>query len=86
MSIARSIHLAVVAAVATAGLSASAAAAGPVPAQTTISAGKPRPVVVWDHAAWKKCWAITYAQWREDGGSVAGATAAADLTCGDPPL
>lgn len=85
-NIKRSIHTALLAAVVTVGLGAPALAAGPGgPAAGTISAPKPKPVVVWDHAAWKKCWSITYAQWREDGGSVQGAQAAADLTCGKQP-
>ncbi|WP_372789290.1 hypothetical protein [Paraconexibacter sp.] len=85
MNITRTIHIALVTAATTAALSAPALAFGPAAGPTTISNGKPKPVVVWDHAAWKKCWAITYAQWREDGASPTVATAAADLTCGDPP-
>jgi hypothetical protein len=85
MNIKRNIHIALVTAVATVGLSGPAMAFGPAPANTTISNGKPKPVVVWDHAAWKKCWATTYAQWREDGSSPQNATTAADWTCGSAP-
>lgn len=84
MTIKRSTRIATLAVVAAAGLSGQAAAA-PAPVGT-ISNGAPKPVVVWDHAAWKQCWTITYAQWRKDGVSPNGSAAAADLTCGDPPL
>ena len=85
MNIKRSSRIAALAVIATAGLSGSAVADGPA-GPTALSNGKPRPVVVWDHAAWKKCWTITYAQWREDGASPNNSATAADLTCGDPPL
>jgi hypothetical protein len=86
MNLKRNIHIALVTAVTTIGLSGPAMAAGPATSGMTLSAGKPKPVVVWDHAAWKKCWSITYAQWREDGASPNTSSAAADLTCGDPPV
>jgi hypothetical protein len=77
-------RIAAIAAIATVGLSGSAIAAGP-DAPTGLSAGKPRPVVKWDHAAWKKCYSLTYAQWREDGHSPTTSQNAADLTCGTQP-
>ena len=51
-----------------------------------LSNGPNKPQVVWDHAAWKNCWSKSYVQARTDGHSPNGATAYADLVCGDPPL
>ena len=55
-------------------------------APVKLSNGPTKPQVVWDHAAWKKCWTLSYAQARKDGHSINGSTAYADLVCGDPPL
>ena len=82
MNIKRSIHIAAAVFAVTAGLASPAAAFEPVGG---LSNGAPRPVVKWDHAAWKKCYSLTYAQWREDGASPSTAQSAADLTCGTQP-
>ena len=82
MNIKRTLRIAAVTAIAAAGISSPAMAFSPV---GTISSGPVKPVVVWDHAAWKKCYTITYAQWREDGASPSVAQDAADLTCGTQP-
>ena len=74
--------IATAAIVASAGMSSQAVAFTPVGG---LSNGKPKPQVVWDHAAWKKCYTLTYAQWREDGASPTVAQNAADLTCGTQP-
>ena len=86
MNIKRNIRIATVVAIASAGMSTaiSTPAMAYSPA-TTISNGPVKPVVVWDHAAWKKCYTITYAQWREDGASPSTAQTAADWTCGTQP-
>lgn len=83
MNIKRSIHTTLATAVAVIGLSGPAMAMSPAPTQ--LSNGPVKPTVVWDHAAWKKCWKATYIQWREDGASPNASSAAADLVCGDPP-
>ncbi len=86
MNIKRNTHIAFVTAVATASLTGPAlAASGPAAGPSSLSNGKPKPVVVWDHAAWRHCWATTYAQWRKDGSSPQNATTAADWTCGSAP-
>ncbi len=83
MNVKRSARLAVVAAIASLAVSSPAMAVGP--ANTTLGAGPVKPVVVWDHAAWKRCYSLTYAQWREDGASIQTSQTAADLTCGTQP-
>lgn len=82
MNITRNIRIAAITTIACAGLSTPALAFTPV---KTLSSGPVKPVVVWDHAAWKKCWAGTYAQWREDGKSPTASQNAADLVCGEQP-
>ena len=67
-----------------AGLSTPAMALTPV-GGTTLSSGPVKPIVQWDHAAWKTCYSTTYAQWREDGASPRTAQTAADFTCGTQP-
>ncbi|MCW2993258.1 MAG: hypothetical protein JWQ18_753, partial [Conexibacter sp.] len=67
MTITKKLHTAAAIAIATAGLAASPALA--VQHAGAISNGPATPTVKWDHDAWKKCWAGTYAQWREDGSS-----------------
>ena len=83
MNIKRNARIALVTAVASVGMSGSAMAFTPV--NGTLSAGPVKPIVVWDHAAWKRCYSLTYAQWREDGASPQTAQSAADLTCGTQP-
>jgi hypothetical protein len=84
-NITRKLHTTVALAAVTVGLAAAPAAmAGPASAGT-ISNGPVKPTVVWDHAAWKKCWAGTYAQWRQAGSSPGVSQNAADLTCGTQP-
>lgn len=83
MNITKNLRNAVIIAVATAGLSTGPAMA--MQGAGTISNGPVKPTVKWDHAAWKKCYSLTYAQWREDGASPSTSQAAADLTCGTQP-
>lgn len=83
MSLSKNFRNAVIIAVATAGLAASPASA--VQSAGTISNGPVKPTVRWDHDAWKKCYSLTYAQWRADGASPSTSQAAADLTCGKQP-
>ncbi len=82
MNIKRTISLAAATAIACVGISSPAMA---FTSATTLSNGPVKPTVVWDHAAWKKCYSITYAQWREDGASPSTAQTAADWTCGKQP-
>jgi hypothetical protein len=88
MTITRTIRIATATALACAGIGAAvstpAMAITPIGAMT-LSNGPVTPVVVWDHAAWKKCYSLTYAQWREDGHSPSVSQTAADLTCGTQP-
>jgi hypothetical protein len=88
MNITRNIRIAAATALACAGLgtavSTPAMALTPV-GGTTLSSGPVKPIVKWDHAAWKKCYSLTYAQWREDGASPSTAQTAADWTCGTQP-
>ena len=82
MNIKRTITIAAATAIAAVGMSSPAMAITPIGG---LSAGPVKPVVVWDHAAWKKCYSLTYAQWREDGHSPSTSQSAADLTCGTQP-
>lgn len=82
MNIKRNICIAAITIVASAGISAPAMAFTPM---KTISNGPVKPVVAWDHAAWKHCWTITYGQWRESGATPNNSATAADLTCGTQP-
>jgi len=86
MNITRNLRIAAVTAIACVGIgtatSTPAVAFTPV---KTISNGPVKPVVVWDQAAWKKCYSLTYAQWRESGASPSTSQSAADLTCGTQP-
>ena len=88
MNITRNIRIAAVTALACAGIgtgvSTPAMALTPV-GGTTLSSGPVKPIVKWDQAAWKKCYSLTYAQWRESGSSPSTSQAAADLTCGTQP-
>lgn len=79
MNIKRNARIATIAAIACVGISTPAMAftqVGPI-----TSGGKPTV----DNSAWKKCWAITYGQWREDGASISTSATAADWTCGPNP-
>jgi len=88
MSIKRNLRIAAVTALACAGIggavSTPAMAITPVGGMT-LSNGPVKPIVKWDQAAWKKCYSLTYAQWREDGHSPSTSQSAADLTCGTQP-
>ncbi len=83
-NITRRIHTTFALAAVTAGLAAAPAMAGPA-TTGSLSNGPVKPTVVWDHAAWKKCWAGTYAQWRAAGSNPTTSQNAADLTCGTQP-
>ncbi|MTD45313.1 hypothetical protein GKE82_13710 [Conexibacter sp. W3-3-2] len=84
MTITHTIRSAAAVLVTAAALAAPAADAAPRPVGG-LSAGPVQPQVTWDHAKWKQCWTLSYAQGRQDGLSPNGATAYADLVCGDPP-
>ena len=79
----RTTKIATIAVIAAAGLSSPASAG--FSTVGGLSSGPVKPQVAWDHAAWKKCWSLSYKQAREDGFTPNGATAYADLVCGDPP-
>jgi len=88
MSIKRNLRIAAVTAIACVGLgtaSSTPAVAAYTPINTTLSNGPVKPIVKWDQAAWKKCYSLTYAQWREDGHSPSTSQSAADFTCGTQP-
>ena len=74
--------IATAAVIASAGMSGQAVAFTPVGG---LSNGPAKPTVKWDQAAWKKCFSITYAQWREGGASPANSQTAAEWTCGTQP-
>lgn len=83
MNISKKLRNAVILAVATAGLATSPAMA--MQGVGTISNGPVKPTVKWDQNAWKQCYTVTYAQWRDGGASPSTSQSAADLTCGKQP-
>lgn len=84
MSIKRNIRIATVAAAAgLGGISTPAMAYTPTTSSaTTLSSGPVTPTV---KMTWSQCWRLAYFGARDDGLSVAGAEAEADLTCGRSP-
>lgn len=84
MNLIRNTHIAVLAAVVATGLTGTASAAPQTAG--SMSAGPAKPTHKWTHAKWRQCWKLSYAQGREDGLTPNGATAYADLVCGDPPM
>jgi hypothetical protein len=83
MNIKRTIaSIATAAVIASAGMTGQAAAVTPVGG---LSNGPAHPTVKWDYDAWKKCFWITYGQWRESGSSPANSQTAAEMTCGTQP-